>query len=252
MKLNEIKKVGFYTDDLQTRETIFEVIENTDSVWLKDEPECKLLIDTWSYDYTDDNDIKHYQCDGTLIQPRFAEQIDVFEIKDMKYEVYGNSGGCMKEKTKTYKEKYLSLLDSDQGTLEHLKKILPIIEHNKVAYEHLEKVIEDMEKRYKGVKMKKDCMFLITRLNGKVQAVHPLDECDTEVQIYFESEYLTDKDIRFLYDGCGFGGWCQTYEAYLEDVRQRGYARKEEKAMHLTCELSQYTVKIEHKEIDFE
>lgn len=149
MKLNEIKKVGFYTDDLQKRETIFEVIENTDSVWLKEEPECKLLIDTWSYDYTDDNDTKHYQCDGTLREPRFAEQIEVFEIKDMKYEVYGNSGACMREKRKTYKENYFSLLDGDKGTLEHLKNILPMIEFNIVAYDYLSKVIDDMEKSLK-------------------------------------------------------------------------------------------------------
>lgn len=152
MQLNEIKKVGFYTDDLEKMETIFEVIENTDSVWLKEEPECKLLIDTWSYDYTDDNDNKHYQCDGTLVQPSFAEQIEVFEIEDMKYEVYGNSGACMREKRKTYKEKYLSLLDGDKGTLEHLKKILPMIEDNGVAYDYLEKVIKDIEKDIKESK----------------------------------------------------------------------------------------------------
>lgn len=100
--------------------------------------------------------------------------------------------------------------------------------------------------------MKEDCMFLVKRLDGKVQTVHPLDECDTEVQIYLKSEYLTDKDIRFLYEEHSFGGWGQTYEDYLEDVRQRGYARKEEEAMNLTCKLSRYTVKIEHKEINFE
>lgn len=100
--------------------------------------------------------------------------------------------------------------------------------------------------------MKQDCMFLVKRLDGKVQTVHPLDECDTEVQICFNSEHLTDKDIRFLYEELGFGGWGQTYEDYIEAVRRRGYARKEEEAMNLICELSQYTVKIEHKEIDFE
>lgn len=55
----------------------------------------------------------------------------------------------MREKTKTYKEKYLSLLDGDKGTLEHLKKILPMIEYNRVAYDYLEKVIKDMKKGIK-------------------------------------------------------------------------------------------------------
>lgn len=100
--------------------------------------------------------------------------------------------------------------------------------------------------------MKEDCMFLVKRLDGKVQTVHPLDECDTTVQICFKSEHLTDKDIRLLYEEYGFGGWGQTYEDYLDGVRQRGYTRKKDEAMNLTCELSQYTVKIEHKEIDFE
>ena len=100
--------------------------------------------------------------------------------------------------------------------------------------------------------MKQECMFLVKRLNGKVQNVHPLDECDTQVQIHFRSEHLTDKDIRFLYEECGFGGWSKTYEDYLDGVRQRGYTRMKDEAMNLTCELSHYTVKIEHKEIDFE
>lgn len=53
---------------------------------------------------------------------------------------------------KTYKEKYLSLLYEDEGTLEHLKKILPMIEYNRVAYDYLEKIIEDMEKDVKEKK----------------------------------------------------------------------------------------------------
>ena len=54
MKLNEITETGYYTCELDAeRETIFEVIKNTDEVWLKEAPEQTLLIDEWTYEYTD-------------------------------------------------------------------------------------------------------------------------------------------------------------------------------------------------------
>ena len=55
MKLNEVTEPGFYVGELDTkREIVFEVIKNTDEEWLKETPEQTLLIDEWTYEYTDE------------------------------------------------------------------------------------------------------------------------------------------------------------------------------------------------------
>lgn len=87
MKLNEITETGYYTCELNTeRETIFEVIKNTDEVWLKEAPEQTLLIDEWTYKYTDEDDRKHYEIyGGNLVSAVNAEPFDVIKIIDTKY-----------------------------------------------------------------------------------------------------------------------------------------------------------------------
>lgn len=87
MKLNEITETGYYTCELDTeRETIFEVIRNTDEVWLKEAPEQTLLIDEWTYEYTDEDGRKHYEIyGGNLVSVINAEPFDVVKITDTKY-----------------------------------------------------------------------------------------------------------------------------------------------------------------------
>ena len=87
MKLNEITETGYYTCELDTeRETIFEVIKNTDEVWLKEAPEQTLLIDEWTYEYTDEDGRKHYEIyGGNLVSAVNAEPFDVVKITDTKY-----------------------------------------------------------------------------------------------------------------------------------------------------------------------
>ena len=87
MKLNEITETGYYTCELDTeRETIFEVIRNTDEVWLKEAPEQTLLIDEWTYKYTDEDGRKHYEIyGGNLVSVVNAEPFDVVKITDTKY-----------------------------------------------------------------------------------------------------------------------------------------------------------------------
>ena len=121
MKLNEIKEVGFYTTDLKNREVIYEVLENTDEVWLKDEPDKTLLIDEWTYTGTDTNDRKVYQClNGNLIGVKFADDIDVVKITDVNYTTpYGNSGTIIREDKPTYAinlwEKTITKINYDVG-----------------------------------------------------------------------------------------------------------------------------------------
>ena len=87
MKLNEITETGYYTCELDAeRETIFEVIKNTDEVWLKEAPEQTLLIDEWTYEDTDEDGRKHYEIyGGNLVSVVNAEPFDVAKITDTKY-----------------------------------------------------------------------------------------------------------------------------------------------------------------------
>ena len=87
MKLNEITETGYYTCELDAeRETIFEVIKNTDEIWLKEAPEQTLLIDEWTYKYTDEDGRKHYEIyGGNLVSVVNAEPFDVVKITDTKY-----------------------------------------------------------------------------------------------------------------------------------------------------------------------
>jgi len=89
--------------------------------------------------------------------------------------------------------------------------------------------------------------FLVTRLNGKIKDVIPIQDFYTECQISLESEYLTDEDILKFYSHMS-----KEYQTNrLIDVRTYGKLIDEGEAKDLTCKLSKYSISIEHKEIDF-
>ena len=96
--------------------------------------------------------------------------------------------------------------------------------------------------------MKKDCMFLVTRLNGKVVDVCGIDECYTNCSICLDREYLTDDDVKKFYNYMGD----DYIERKIHSIIESGSLYEDQEAKDLTCELSKYTVAIEHKEIDFE
>lgn len=68
MKIKDIEEVGYYcqVDDIE-RLVIYEIIENTDQEWLEEDCQATLLIDTWIYDYKDENDRSIYCADGNLL-----------------------------------------------------------------------------------------------------------------------------------------------------------------------------------------
>lgn len=152
MKLNEIKEVGFYTTDLKNKEVIYEVLENTDEVWLKEEPDETLLIDEWTYTGIDAHDRKVYKClGGNLISVKFAEPIKVIKITDTKYSTpYGNSGAFMHEEKPTYKELLKELVNKDRTTISDLKEIRERLCYGGAEYDTLNKIINDFEKDIKN------------------------------------------------------------------------------------------------------
>lgn len=106
MKLNEITEIGVYYQPEDTDRTyIYEVIENTDEVWLKEAPEQKFLIDEWLFDYIDHDDRANYGTAGNLMAVENASSVEVVKIKDKKYKVTGGCGEYLIEDKPTYKEK---------------------------------------------------------------------------------------------------------------------------------------------------
>lgn len=144
MKLNKLKHKGFYTTDLENRETIYEVIVNTDKEWLKAEPDAKLLVDIWDYKYTDDNDRKCYTSEGTLNVVQHCQSETVYKVDDIGYKLYGNNGACLMEDKSTYKDRFGMLLKGDKITLNELKALLETVKDTD-TYTKLEKIIKSME-----------------------------------------------------------------------------------------------------------
>ena len=92
-----------------------------------------------------------------------------------------------------------------------------------------------------------NCSFLITRLDGEICDVTPIEDMYTECQISLKSEYLTDEDILKFYSHMS-----KDYiKGRIIDVRTWGKLYEEGEAKDLTYELSLYSVKIEQKEIEF-
>ncbi len=92
-----------------------------------------------------------------------------------------------------------------------------------------------------------NCSFLITRLDGEICNVTPIEDMYTNCQISLKSEYLTDEDILKFYSHMS-----KDYiKSRIIDVRTYGKLYEEGEAKDLTCELSQYSIGIEHKDIEF-
>jgi len=121
--LNEIKETGFYCiiDDKE-REIIFEIINNTDDGWLKENPNDKFLIDEWIYDYTDYDDRKVYGTNDSLISIDNAEPLEVYKLKN-KYKMFGQMGQYLIEDRPTYKELYRTKKQECKKLKQEVKKL---------------------------------------------------------------------------------------------------------------------------------
>lgn len=102
MKVKDITETGFYVfPNLENTEdeVIFEVIENSDEEWVKQNPNAKLLVDEWCFD-TVEKGHRIYQTSGNL-QVLYLDlaECDV-EKTDRKFKVFGNMGAFLKEKIK--------------------------------------------------------------------------------------------------------------------------------------------------------
>ena len=96
--------------------------------------------------------------------------------------------------------------------------------------------------------MRYNLMLLVTRLNGKITDITPIEDMYINCQINLSSEFLTDEDILKFYSHMS-----KEYQTdRLKYVRSQGKLIDEGEAKDLTCKLSKYSINIEYKEIEFE
>ena len=123
MKLNEASEPGFYvTEDDEERLYLYEVLKNTDEEWLKEEPDAILLVDEWIYVYTDYDDRKVYESNGTLQCIDLVDSFNVIRLKD-KFKMFGESGQYLVQNKPTYKELYTQLLETNKKLKQENQKL---------------------------------------------------------------------------------------------------------------------------------
>ena len=69
-----------------------------------------MLVDEWGYEYTDDDDRRHYETFGSLTQVQNADEIEVEKMTE-NFVVSGLAGNHLTEDKLTYKEKYLKIIN---------------------------------------------------------------------------------------------------------------------------------------------
>ena len=122
MKLKDITQPGFYYNEKEGRQILFEAYTNQDYVENFDclseqeqqelcedkiRPYSQLLVDMWHYDYEDDEGIKHWTTEGLIFTPHDFEDVNV--VKDtLTYKIPQskiNAGCFLVEDKLTYKER---------------------------------------------------------------------------------------------------------------------------------------------------
>lgn len=169
--LREVTETGFYcaVDDIE-RLYVFEVINNTDEEWLKENPEDALLIDEWIYDYTDYDDRKVYGTSGNLVSIRCdVSTCKVYKIEDTKYKIY-KSGLYLIEDKPTYKEQVQAqALELEKVKEKLLSKEQECEESKQYAqdvYDFWQSLIESFNiLQDEKIKLERECLELRERLS---------------------------------------------------------------------------------------
>lgn len=109
MKLIDVTEEGYYKPIAQDSHILYRVSKNTDKVWLKENPNDTLLVDTWLYTSSDPGGKSCYIRQGD-IHPITAEQpIEVEKVRQ-KYQVAGIRGEALFELQPTYKDRLEDLI----------------------------------------------------------------------------------------------------------------------------------------------
>lgn len=92
MKIKDITEPGFYLT--YNPDIMYEVFENTDEVWLAEEPEAKLIVDEWNRKIDSFGiDTEWYESTGALYSLYYdLADLDVYKTC-RHYQLVGH-GGC--------------------------------------------------------------------------------------------------------------------------------------------------------------
>ena len=99
MFLKDVKEPGFYIDKGNNK-LLYEVLENKDVTWLEDDPDAKLVFDTWEFVYIEDDGRLRYECFDGILQNILYANDDVEVIKsEHEYKMWGSSGTVLTDET---------------------------------------------------------------------------------------------------------------------------------------------------------
>ena len=235
MKLNEITETGFYTCELDTeRETIFEVIENTDKEWLKETPEQTLLIDEWTYEYTDEDDRKHYEIyGGNLVSVVNAEPFDVVKITDTKYTISGKMGTHLMEDKPTRLEIAEQQLKHKEQECEKLKEDRELWKSN---FEGMVGAIEELSQQLDQLKAENEKLNIeLAKVYEDIKLSPLCYKCEEEECLQKEINRLKadneqlEEELSVIQHNCNREG-CKYYD---DDTFKVFYECKAQKALQL-------------------
>ena len=246
MKLNEITETGYYTCELDTeRETIFEVIKNTDEDWLKEAPEQTLLIDEWTYEYTDEDDRKHYEIyGGNLVSVVNAEPFDVVKITDTKYIISGKMGTHLMEDKPTRLEIAEHQLKHKEQECEKLKKEVSLLKESNSKLQQIEDA-NSLEKYYlQQLNQLKQINEELQKENEKLKKQLQAKEQECEELKKIVNEAKNSKlDLKSFLVGEAVQ---HEYEQQLDQLKAELEQEKALKETYLAC------YKAKHEDIDGE
>ena len=183
MKLNEASEPGFYVaEDDEERLYLYEVLKNTDEEWLEEEPDAILLVDEWIYVYTDYDDRKVYESNGTLQCIDLVDSFNVIRLKD-KFKMFGESGQYLVQNKPTYKELYMQLLEINkmlEQENQELKDKLSKIKKNKERNNENEGTLKEVNKMSKFIIQDKEAGNYIDSFTTLKEAQQALREYETQ------------------------------------------------------------------------
>ena len=106
------------------------------------------MVDEWGYEYTDDDDRRHYETFGRLMQVQNADEIQVEKMTE-NFVISGLAGNHLTEDKPTYKEKYLKIKNQTkeiEKILLFLENNLPLLDCNQHYVQQIKYLIEEINK----------------------------------------------------------------------------------------------------------
>lgn len=166
------------------------------------------MIDEWGYEYTDDDDRRHYETFGNLIQVQNADKIEVEKMTE-NFIISGRAGNCLTEDKPTYKEKFEQL----QKENEELKRVVKTSEK---IFEENERLKEESASFMNG----DYCVESCKKMNNAFRDVHKaILKQDEELKQKYEKLYEHQGEVVKAYSLNK--NKLSLYQHALEEIKQK-------------------------------